>query len=165
MGRASVNPTGPARASESGGIIMVRIVISYIVFTALVFGALLFYRQFVLGLAWLAFAGLNAMVLRTLFKAPSYYEKLILDCLDDHPDGLAKDALLDRFRLHTPNLKPRETGAVFATALARLEGRGLVRTLDAHPEPLLQRTVAKSPKRPSGRDDDQAAADAAVKEQ
>lgn len=106
---------------------MKPLVISFILCVAAVCAVLLALQQYLPALAWLCFAALNAVVLRKLYAAPGYFEKVIMDYLDSTHGPATRDALLSHFAAETPNLKGDETEAVFSSTLARLERRGLVR--------------------------------------
>lgn len=106
---------------------MKPLVISFVLLVAAVCAVFLSLQQYLLALAWLCFAAINAVALRKLYVAPGYFEKVIMDYLDRADGQATRDALLRHFTAETPNLKGDETEAVFSSTLARLERRGLVR--------------------------------------
>jgi hypothetical protein len=106
---------------------MKPLVASFVIFVAVIFGVFLYFGQSLLAVSWLGFASINAIVLRKLLVAPTYFEKLVMQFLEKSGPSVSKESLLEHFQAQTPNLKPREVDIVFARTLDQLEQRGMIR--------------------------------------
>ena len=99
---------------------------SYLILFLLVLGFLLAMSEILWATIWTVFAIANALIFYSLHRAPTYFEKVILELVDSKDQPVCVDTLYKEFQSETPNLKPSQTRSMFLKSLHRLEKRGLV---------------------------------------